>query len=975
MTNRRFVSIALALAFLVAPATAQRWAPVEPNYSGALHWRNVGPLRGGRAIAVTGVPGHPERFYFGSVGGGVWRSDNAGRTWSPIFDDQPVASIGALAVAPSNADVIYAGTGEPDWRSDLQQGDGMYKSLDAGRSWQHIGLTDTRAIGRISVDPRDANDVVVAALGHPYGPNAERGVYRSTDGGKTWRKTLFIDNDTGAISVARDPRQALILYAAMLQTRRPPWDVYAPSKGPGSGLYKSTDGGTTWRALRGNGFPSAGLGRIGIAVAPTDSQRVYAIVDAQDGGLYRSDDAGEHWTNVDSEARIWGRGWYFEEVAVDPHDADTVYVSNTSLYRSTNGGIAFTAIKGAPGGDDYHMLWIDPNASERMILASDQGVIVSVDGARTWSSWYNQPTAQLYHVSTDTHFPFWVYGAQQDAGAIAVVSRSTRRGIGQADTRPLTAGGESDMLAPDPLDPNVLYGGRVEREDLTTRTVRALSPTLAQPGDWRDTWTLPLAFSPRDPHLLYFSRQVLFRTADGGATWRAISPDLTRDNPGIPANLDAPTAQDWSDPALPPRGVIYAITPSPIRAGMIWAGTDDGTIQVTRDEGATWTNVTPPSLVAWSKIGIIEASHFAADTAYAAVDRQRLDDDRPYILRTHDGGRTWRNVTRGIPAGSFVNAVREDPQRRGLLYAGTETGVFVSFDDGDAWQPLQLNLPAASVRDLTPRDDALVIATHGRSFWILDDVTPLRQWNARVAAAPAWLFAPQRAYRMTPYDDEGTPFPPETPVGENPPFGAIIDYRIGGRAAQTVSIAILDTAGNEVRRWSSADEVPPVDPQKLDIPAFWVTPPLLPDVRPGLHRFVWDLHYAAAVAESPAQESDPFFVRGIWAVPGPYTVRLKVDGRTLEQPLRVALDPRERATAADLAAQFALARDVEALRGEVLRAARRQPQNVRFADIDAALADVERSVESAPAAPTAGERAAYELQRQAFAQAGGMVPP
>jgi photosystem II stability/assembly factor-like uncharacterized protein len=968
---------ALVIATLAGPpavaSSDAEPAPVTSPFD-AMHWRCIGPFRGGRSVAVTGVPQFPERFYFGAVGGGVWRSDNAGQTWTPIFDREPVASIGAIAVAPSDPNVVYVGSGEADFRSDLQEGNGMYASADAGRTWRHIGLTDTRAIGRIAIDPHDARDVVVAALGHPYGPSAERGIFRSTDGGTTWHKTLFVDNDTGAITVARDPQHSATLYAALLQTRRPPWNVYPPSKGPGSGLYKSTDGGTTWSALRGHGFPSEGLGRIGVAVAPTNADRVYAIVDAKEGGLYRSDDAGANWERVDGEHRIWGRGWYFAEVAVDPHDADTVYVSNTSLYRSTNGGATFTAIKGAPGGDDYHMLWIDPQAPERMILASDQGVIVSVDGARTWSSWYNQPTAQLYHVSTDTRFPFWVYGAQQDSGAIGVVSRSLRRGITEADTMPLDVGGESDMIAPDPLQPGVLYGARVEREDLGTHALRELSPTLGQ-ADWRDTWTLPMAFSPADPHALYFSHQVLFRTADGGAAWQAISPDLTRPNPGVPPNLDAPTAADVNDPRSAPRGVIYAIAPSPLQAGTIWAGTDDGLIQLTHDEGRTWHDVTPPSLTAWSKIGIIEASHFLVDAAYAAVDRHRLDDDRPYIYRTRDGGRTWRNVTRGIPDGSFVNAVREDPQRRGLLYAATETGVFVSFDDGDAWQPLQLNLPRASVRDLVVRDDALVIATHGRSFWILDDVTPLRGWNAQVEASRIWLFEPQTAYRLRARGDEGTPFPPETPAGENPPDGAILDYRIGTPGARGVTLEIRASNGDIVRSWSSGDPLAALDPASFDVPAFWLARPAAPGTTPGLHRFVWDLRYTTRVPPTRDEAADPFFVGGIWAVPGSYTVRLTVDGRSMERPLRLLLDPREHATNDELAAQFAFSRDVESLRIEVLRAERRQPRNDRLAEIDAALAEIESSAQSAPAAPTSTERTAFEQQRAAFKAASAEPPP
>jgi photosystem II stability/assembly factor-like uncharacterized protein len=559
-----------------------------------------------------------------------------------------------------------------------------------------------------------------------------------------------------------------------------------------------------------------------------------------------------------------------------------------------------------------------------------------------------------------------VYGAQQDSGAIAVVSRSSQRGIGPGDTSPIQAGGESDEIAPDPVHPGVLYGSRVVREDLATRSVQNLPATQAQPGDWRDTWTLPLVFSPTDPGVLYFSHQVLFRTADAGNTWAPISPDLTRENPGIPANLDAPTAADRNDPKTPPHGVIYTIAPSPLARGTIWAGTDDGSIQLTHDEGKTWANVTPAGLPAWSKIGIIEASHFSATTAFAAVDRHRLDDDAPYIYRTRDGGRTWRNAVNGIPGGSFVNAVREDPERSGLLYAGTESGVYLSFDDGDAWRPLQLNLPPASVRDLAVRDDALVIATHGRSFWILDDVTPLRQWNAAVAKAPAWLFAPQVAYRIGRYNDEGTPYPPETPAGENPPDGAIIDYNIGARGAHDVVLDIVDARGDLVRHWSSGDPLVPPDPTKFPFPMFWVTTPAPPAVTPGMHRLIWDLHYAARVAAPPEALDDPSYMGGLWVVPGTYQLRLTVDGHRLERALTVELDPREHATAGDLAAQLTFSREVEDLLFDVLQTARRQPRNEKLAPIEEALAALKETAQSAPAAPTADARTALAQQREAY---------
>ncbi len=880
-----------------------------------MRWRLVGPFRAGRVLAVAGVPGHPDLFYFGAVGGGVWKSQDAGRVWTPVFDGQPIASIGAIAVAPSNSNMIYVGSGEADMRSDISYGNGMYRSADGGLSWTRIGLEDSRQIGRILVDPHDASRVFVAALGHAYGPNAERGVFRSTDGGTTWRKVLFKNENTGAIDLAFDPGNARTIYAALWQTRRPPWNVYAPSNGPGSGLYKSVDGGDTWKQIEAHGLPSAGLGRIGIAVAPTKADRVYVIVDAKEGGLYRSDDAGQTWSRVNGEPRIWGRGWYFCAVTVDPKDPDTVYVSNTSLYRSRDGGRSFTAIKGAPGGDDYHDLWIDPGNPERMIVSSDQGAIVSVDGARTWSSWYNQPTGQFYHVITDNRFPYWIYGAQQDSGAAGTTSRSGHRGISERDWTPIAAAGEAGYVAPDPLNPGIIFGGTVSREDLLIRQNQNVSPMITHPGQYRRTWTLPLVFSPFDPQQLYFGTQVLFRTGDGGRTWQIISPDLSREDPGVPPNLDPATADDAPD--YKRRGVIYTIAPSPLRPGEIWIGTDDGLIQATRDDGKTWLNVTPPELTSWSKVGIIDASRHDANAVYAAVDRHRLEDYRPYIYRTHDGGKSWQNVTRGLPAGSYVNVVREDPARKGLLYAGTETGVFVSFNDGDEWQPLQLNLPNASVRDLVIHDNDLVIATHGRAFWVLDNVTPLRQLNEQVARADAWLFQPQAALRIRPGSDDGTPLPPEEPAGENPPDGVMIDYYLKSKPNATVTLEILDQAGKPVRHYSSADQPQKINPDALNIPAFWVQPPKPLSAEPSMHRFLWDLRYEGAAGVRRGR----FGGGGPWAPPGQYTVKLSVNGQSYTQPLTVKMDPRVKTPAGDLLKQFELAQRINSDSSRVSRAA------------------------------------------------------
>ena len=822
-------------------------------------------------------------------------------------------------MAPSDSNVIYVGTGEADMRSDISYGNGMYKSTDGGRTWTHIGLQDTQQIGRVLIDPHDPNIVFVAALGHAYGPNPQRGVFRSTDGGKTWKKVLYKNADAGAIDLAFDPANPRTLYAALWQTRRPPWSVYPPSNGPGSGLYESTDGGNTWKQLRGHGLPSKGLGRMGIAVAPGDPNRIYLIADAKRGGLYRSDDAGKTWLRVNGEARLWGRGWYFGGVTVDPKDDNIVYVANTALYRSQDGGKSFTVLKAAPGGDDYHSLWIEPNHPSRMIVASDQGVVVTVNGGRTWSSWYNQPTAQLYHIATDNRFPYWIYGSQQDSGSVAIISRSLYLGINSYSWRPIDVGGESEYIAPDPLNPGILYGGSdgttVTRFNLLSDQDQDISPILAHPGVYRSTWTLPLVFSPANPHALYFGSQVIFRTTDGGQTWQVVSPDLTRRNPGIPTNLDRATAADTSRGNR--RGVVYTIAPSPLAAGTIWAGTDDGLIQLTRDGGKTWRNVTPRCLTAWSKISMIEASRFDAETAYAAVDRHRLDDLRPYLYRTRDGGKTWQEISRGIPAGSFVRVVREDPVRKGLLYAGTETGVYVSFDDGNHWQSLQLNLPSASVRDLIVHGDDLLAGTHGRSIWVLDDLAPLRQLDAQVADARAWLFRPATAYRIRSGSDEGTPLPHDEPAGQNPPAGAILDYYLKSKPAGPVLLEIYDHDGRLVRRYSSAAKPRKVDVAKLDVAASWVQMKQPPSAEPGMHRFVWDLLYPGLPAPSGF---DLWEISGLWAVPGTYTAKLVVDGKTYAEPLTVKMDPRVKVSLADLQEQFDVSRQIVEARTRVSQA-------------------------------------------------------
>jgi photosystem II stability/assembly factor-like uncharacterized protein len=881
----------IAIGLLLVPVIAFA-QPYDTNLYSGLRWRMIGPFRAGRVNAVSGVAGQPDTFYFGSVGGGLWKSMNAGRTWTPVFDAAGAASIGAIGVAPSNPNVIYVGTGEPDMRDSIQFGDGMYKSADAGKTWKHIGLESTRQIGRIIVDPKNPNVIFVAALGHAYGSNPDRGVYRSRDGGATWQKVLFKSDDLGAIDLAFDPINSQIVYATLWNVRRPPWFIYTPANGPGAGIFKSVDGGTNWKEIS-EGIPAEGRGHIGIAVAPANHNRIYAAVDAKEGGVFRSDDAGATWTRLSADKRLWDRGWYFEKVTVDPTNADVVYVMNTSVYRSTDAGKTWTAIKGAPGGDDYHQLWINPDDPKRMVLASDQGGIVSVDGAVTWSSWYNQPTAQIYHVAADYRFPYWVTGAQQDSGAVGTPSRSRHSEISNRDWEGLCSGGESGYTAPDPLHPEILFGGTVSRCNVLTGETKNLSPERGAPENkFRHAWTQPLVFSQADPRALYYANQFVYKTTNGGESWTQISQDLTREDPGTPANLNEAAAADA--PTEKRRGVVYTIAPSPLRAPTIWIGTDDGLIQLTNDDGKTWQNVTPPAVTAWSKVSMIEASHSNVNEAYAAVERHQLEDYEPHIYRTRDAGKTWTEITKGLPAAVYVQTVKEDPERRGLLFTGTERSVFVSFDDGDHWQPLRLNLPPASMRDLAVHGDDLIVATHGRGFWVLDNITPLRQIDNDVTRADVYLFRPARTINTLPGSDNGTPMPRDEPLAENPPNGALIDYYLKSNASGPVTLEILDPAGEVIRKYSSEDKATPVNPDTLSIPLFWVRTPEPLSTAAGMHRWIWDLR--PTPAPRPAGGGGGGFGRGgaTTVLPGTYTVKLTVGGKSYTQPLVVKMDPRSR---------------------------------------------------------------------------------
>ncbi len=883
-----------------------------------MRWRLVGPFRAGRALAAAGVPGNPYTFYFGSVDGGIWKTTNAALTWKEISDGQMNPSVGALAIAPSDPKVIYVGTGEADMRSDMTTGDGMYMSTDGGLNWKHVGLEDTQHIGKILIDPHNPDLVLVAALGHAYNANKERGVFRTTDGGKSWDRVLYKGPDIGAIDLAWDPDDPSVVYATMWRARRPPWSQYPPDQGPGGGLYKSTDEGKTWAELEGHGLPPKPYGRIGVSVATGSAgMNVYALVSAlkSGSGLYHSTNGGETWKLTSNDPRIVTRMWYFGRVFVDPQNAQIVYVPNRSLMRSTDGGKTFKAIKGSPGGDDYHYLWIDPTDDHRMIVASDQGVVASFDDGKTWSSWYNQPTAQFYHVAVDNRFPYRIYGCQQDAGSVCIKSRSDYGSITFRDWHPVGAG-ESGYVAPDPLNPNIVYGGdtygAVYRFNMVTGQSQVVSPsplsefyTPAPDRKYRFTWTSPIVFDKLDPHILYLGAQVLLKTDDGGIHWKAISPDLTQ--AGLRVKSADTSHVGW--------GVIYTVAPSPVRAGLIWVGSDDGLIHVTTDGGRHWTNVTPKGLTPWSKISLIEASPFEAGEAYAAVDRRRLGDMAPYIYRTTDFGATWTLTVKGIGATSYVHVVRADHTRKGLLYAGTENGVYVSFNDGDSWQPLQLNLPVSSIRDLAVHDNDLIAATHGRSFWVLDDITPLQQLTQKVVDEGAYLFKPETAVRIRRSINKDTPLPPEIPQGRNPPAGAILDYYLKTAPSGPVTLDIFDNGGNLVRHFSSEAVAP-----KPDRPPYFMNA-WLPKFKPltaraGLNRFVWDLRYSSPLSSSyrysmaVANLHSARVPQGPLVLPGTYKVVLKVDGDSYSQLLKVVMDPRVHVSDLVLRDQLGLAIDV-----------------------------------------------------------------
>ncbi len=887
----------------------------------------IGPFRGGRTRAATGVPNQPNVFYIGQVNGGVWKSNDYGRTWNPIFDHEPTQSIGAIAVAASDPNIIYVGSGEGLHRPDLSIGNGIYRSTDAGKTWTHLGLQDGYQIPALAVDPRDPNRVFAAVLGHPYGPNDERGLFRSTDGGQSWQKVIYKDENTGASDVEIDPSNPDVIYASMWEVREGPWEDGNEVNGTGGGLFKSTDGGNNWRPLT-NGLPKD-LSQIYVAVAPGDTKRLYATVATAAGplGVYRSDDAGENWSKITDDPRPSGRigGGDLSIPRVDSKNPDTVYCASTVTMRSTDGGKTWSGFRGAPGGDDYQNLWINPNDPNIILLVSDQGALVTVNKGETWSSWYNQPTAQIYHVSVTPTFPYRVCGGQQESGSVCILTRGNDGEITFRDWHPVGVI-EYGYVAPDPLDPDIIYGGgrsEVSKFYFSTGQVQNVTPIPLRNPKYRTDRSEPTMFSPVDPHILYYASNVLFKTTDGGNSWQTISSDLTRESPAVPSSVGKFVPKD----ADKKRGVIYALAPSFKNTNTLWAGTDDGLLWITRDGGKKWNDITPKELTSWTKVTQISASHFDEDTAYASVSGFRINDEHPYIYRTHDGGKNWTLITAGLPDIGPVDTVREDSVRKGLLFAGTENAVWMSLDDGDHWQSLQLNLPHTSMRDLWIHENDLIVATHGRGFWILDDIAPLRELTASVSDEDH-LFTPVPAFRIQRDTYSDTPLPPDEPAAANPPDGAIVDYYLAQNQTSPVTLEILDAHGQLVRKYSSDDKAPVSedDLSKQLIPLYWLKPFRMLPADAGMHRWVWDLHYSIPDSTrhdypiSAVPGDTPRFPLGPSALPGSYTARLTVNGKSSTTPFTVRLDPRIKTSAADLEKKFQLERKLASMLDQTSKA-------------------------------------------------------
>ncbi len=925
--------------------------PAVPGsaYAG-MKWRLLGPFRGGWATVAAGVPGDPATFYFGSADGGVWKTTDDGVTWRPLWNNLGSASIGALAIAPGDPRVIWAGTGQVHQRWDIVGGDGVYRSTDGGETWRYAGLEGTRHIGQIWVDPRDSDIAVVAALGHVFGPNRERGLFRTTDGGRTWTQVLDRGPDVGAVDIAFDSATPDVLFASLWQVRRHPWlDYFQPPEGPGSGIWKSTDGGKSWSAAGTTGLPKI-MGRIDLGVAPrSGARRVWAGVDAkQGGGLYRSDDGGATWTRINPDGSLAGS--YMNCIVPDPADPEEVWAAGRGLRRSGDGGTSFTFVKGAPGGDDYHYLWIDPREPRRMIVAADQGAVVTQNGGTTWSSWYNQPTGQFYRLAADESFPYRIYSGQQDSGTVAIASRSDYGQLTFRDWNPVGAD-ERDGNVPDPVHPGIVYGaglgGRLSRWNERTAQVQNVSPWpvssyAERPNTvrYRYGWITPLAISKRPPHAIYQAAQVVFRSTDNGASWQTISPDLTgavKDARGCEGDVPVERATACG------YGVIFTVAPSPAADGVVWIGTDNGRVQLTRDDGRTWKDVTPPGMADWTKVNLIDLSPTEPGVAYVAADRHRLDDFRPLAWRTRDFGATWTAIGSGLPDGVWVGVVRHDPDSNRLLFAGTSRGVQVSFDDGGHWQSLQLNLPRTGINDLLVHGNDVVVATQGRALWALDAIEPLRHAVAAAAAGGPYLVPPAKAYRLRDNLNRDTPLPPEEPRGTNPPIGVIVDYVLPDKPRGPVTLEILAAGGEVVRRFRS-DETPTRPAEKIYFSAAWLTSPALPTAEAGHNRFVWDLRLAPpraiepeyAIAAVPGRP-EPALPGGAFILPGPYEVRLQVDGATLTRPLTVLPDPRVDTDPRALEALLAFQREVETVLAR--SAALHEERTAAAARLRKALAD------------------------------------
>ena len=870
----------------------------------AMQWRSIGPFRGGRVTAVVGIPAQPYTYYFGATGGGVWKTEDGGLNWKCVSDGFfKTGSVGAIAVAESDPNVVYVGMGEAPIRGNVSHGDGVYKSLDAGKTWAPIGLSDTRQISRIRIHPRNSDLVYVAALGHVYGPNEERGVFRSKDGGKTWEKILFRNHKTGAIDLILDPLNPRVIYAALWEAYRTPYSL--TSGGSGSGLFKSTDGGDTWKELsQAKGFPRGILGKIGVAVSPVQPDRVWAIVEADDGGVFKSDDGGESWIKMNDDRRLRQRAWYYSRIYADPKNPDSVYVLNTGFYHSIDGGKTYTIIRDPHG--DNHDLWIDPGNPLRMINSNDGGANVSINGGLTWTGQDNQPTAQFYHVATDNQFPYWVYGAQQDNSTVRIASRTDGYAIDKPDWHSV-GGGESGHIAPGPDNPDIVYagsyGGVITRWDYKTRQERAINPWPDEPIGWgaqdlkyRFQWTAPILVSKFDPHILYHAAQVLFKTANEGQSWEIISPDLTTNDKEKQKSSGGPITQD--NTSVEYYCTIFALAESSHDPKILWVGTDDGLVLITKDGGQSWENITPKEMPKWSLISMIEPSTFDAGTAYLAVDRHKLDDFKPYIYKTEDFGKSWKLLVNDLPSDTFVRVVREDPKRKGLLYAGTETGVFVSFDDGANWQTLQLNLPVVPIHDLVVKNDDLVAATHGRSFWILDDLTPLHQVEAKVAQADVFLFKPRDSYRL---GGGGFPMPN---AGQNPPSGSVICYYLKEKPKSEVTLEFLDAHGKTIKKYSSKDKGVSEEPSSDDFYSLMFGGGEKPlSAEAGMNRFVWNMRYSDAERVRGAVLWSGT-VSGPVAVPGTYQVKLTVGDKMFTQAWEWKKDPRISTTKEEFQAQF-----------------------------------------------------------------------